>query len=136
MTIAKRVLLVLLVCGLGIGNAMADRGDRGHRGTRGHVGVGVTIGPYWGPWYYPPRSYYPPDYYGPYYGPYYAPIVIERPDPPVYIERQTPSEAAPEAAVPETGYWYYCEAARAYYPDVKRCPEGWQKVLPRDADQP
>jgi hypothetical protein len=35
--------------------------------------------------------------------------------PPVYIEKQ---------------YWFYCESAGAYYPYVKECPSGWQRVLP------
>lgn len=134
MTFARKVLVLLLLCAVGVGNAMADRGDRG-RGSRGHVGIGVVIGPSWGPWYYPaPRYYYPP----PYYDPYYAPIVIERSDPPVYIERPTSPGTGEDdtASAPETNYWYYCAAARAYYPDVKRCPDGWQKVLPRDADLP
>ena len=43
--------------------------------------------------------------------------------PPVYTERQ---EVAPEAQ----GYWYYCAATRGYYPYVKECPGGWQKVPP------
>jgi hypothetical protein len=23
-------------------------------------------------------------------------------------------------------YWYFCQSANAYYPDVQACPEGWQ----------
>lgn len=26
------------------------------------------------------------------------------------------------------GYWYYCASARAYYPYVQNCAEGWQRV--------
>ena len=29
------------------------------------------------------------------------------------------------------GYWYYCGSARAYYPYVGACPEGWTPVVPR-----
>jgi hypothetical protein len=42
--------------------------------------------------------------------------------PPVYTERQDVNEA---------GYWYYCDATKGYYPYVKECPTGWQKVAPR-----
>lgn len=93
---------------------------------RGRVGVGVVIGAPLG-W---PGYYYPP-YYG--YPPYYVyppPIVVES-SPPVYIERS----AAP-AAAPEEGYWYYCRKSKAYYPYVKECPGGWQRVAPRPASEP
>lgn len=113
----KWITALLLLGALGVGNALADRG---------HVHFGVTIGPYWGPWYYPPAPYY--------YPPYYPPVVVERPSPPVYIEQQ-PAEAAPNRAE-QGNYWYYCSAAKGYYPYVKACPSGWQKVSPQPPDQP
>ena len=89
----------------------------------GHTRVGVVIGPVWGPWYYPPTYYYPP-YYPP-----YQPIVIQR-APQVYVEQYAPPQEIPPA--PErSNYWYYCAAAKAYYPYVNECPGGWQKVLPQ-----
>jgi hypothetical protein len=100
----------------------------------GHVRFGVTIGPYWGgPGYYPPY----------YYAPYYPPVVVQAPAPApqVYIEQQPvpatppPPPAAPVAAAPST-YWYFCPAAKGYYPYVKECPGGWQKVLPQPPGQP
>lgn len=35
------------------------------------------------------------------------------------------------------GYWYYCGSARGYYPAVRWCPEGWQRIAanPYAADQ-
>ncbi len=104
--------IAFLLLGIGnIGNALAD-----HR-VHSHVGV-VIGGPVWSPWYYP----YPPPYY-------YPPVVIERAPPPVYIEQTPPPP-------PQTSYWYYCREAKGYYPYVKECPGGWQKVLPRPSDQP
>ena len=50
---------------------------------------------------------------------------------------QTPPPPAPapqSAAAPSTsgpsasGSWYYCESARAYYPYVSECREGWRSV--------
>ena len=104
----------------------------GHGGWHGHGGTNVVIGvgPWWGgPYYYggyygygPPAPYYyvPQPYYV--YAP--APVVVE---PPVYVERQP--APAPSAAAPS--YWYYCESAGGYYPDVPTCPEPWVPVPPR-----
>lgn len=82
--------------------------------------VGFMFGPPWEPWYYPPY----PRYY-----PVYPPVIIER-APPVYIEQ------APPVSAPPASYWYYCAASGGYYPYVKACPSGWQKVLPQPADVP
>jgi hypothetical protein len=111
-------LLLLGVAGVvGVGNAWADRG---------YVRFGVVIGPYGGPWYYPPPPYYS-------YPPYY-PVVIENPAPQIYIEQQPASVAAPAAAA-QDNYWYYCAAAKGYYPYVKKCPSGWQQVSPQPPGQ-
>jgi Family of unknown function (DUF6515) len=39
-----------------------------------------------------------------------------------------PTPAATAAAPQAAGFWYYCESARAYYPYVGECREGWRKV--------
>ena len=117
----KRIFLIIALALLGVtgsGQVLADRGHRGHVG----VGVGLVVNPYWGSWYMAP----------PFYHPYYPPVVIERADPPVYIEQPVSAEtpAAP------TGYWYFCQSSRAYYPQINECPEGWVRVLPRSSDKP
>lgn len=118
----KLIIALLLLGAFGAGNAWADH--------RGHVHLGVVIGPYWGPLYYPQPYYYPPYYY--------PPMVMERPAPQVYIEQQ-PDPAAP-AAAPDSAapanYWHYCPEAKGYYPYVKECPNGWQKVSPQPPGQP
>jgi len=82
-----------------------------HHG-RTHVGVGFYFG---GPVWYP----------YPYYA--YPPTVVVREVPPTtYIE-----QGAPEAAPQQQGYWYYCADSKTYYPYVKDCPAGWQKVVPQ-----
>lgn len=83
----------------------------------GRVRLGVYVGgPVWGPVWYPPPYYYPPQV-----------IVVPPPaPPPVYIE-----QAQPEPQSSQQQYWYYCARAKGYYPYVKECPEGWQKVLPQ-----
>jgi hypothetical protein len=106
----QKILLALLVVVLaGTGSAMAH-------GVRGRVGV--YFGPIWSPWFYPPPYYYQPQ------------VVVVPPSPsPVYIEQ---SDVAPDPVAAQQ-YWYYCAAAKGYYPYVKECPGGWQKVLPEPA---
>lgn len=111
------------------------RGDRviayGY-GRHHYGGGGVRFGLYlgapvvWSDAYWGPHRYYP----GPYYSPYYPPVItVPVPvSPPTYVE-QSPTSAAPSA--PQPGYWYYCSDARAYYPYVKECPGGWQRVPPQ-----
>lgn len=124
MKLIKLTCALLLLGIAGMGNAWADH--RGH-----HTHFGLVIGPYWGPSYYPSPYYYPPYYPG-----YYPPLVVERPVPQVYIE-QAPVAAPPvPASVAPASYWYYCAATRSYYPYVKECPGGWQKVLPQPPGQP
>lgn len=104
------LLIVLLLAG--IGGAWAHGG---------RIGVGVHFGPYWGPgWYSPPPYYYRPQ------------VVVVPAQPMVYIE-QEPGVPAETANRPLEHYWYYCAASKAYYPYVKECPAGWQKVLPHPA---
>lgn len=107
MKMQKILLAVPALLLLGIGGAWAHGGGR----------VGVYVGPYWSPWFYPP--------------PYYQPqvIVVPQQPPPVYVEQsEAPAEPAASGA---QQYWYYCARAKAYYPYVKECSEGWQKVLPQ-----
>ncbi len=108
----KWLAALMLLAAAGMGSAWADHGYYGH--TR----FGVVVGVPFGPWYYPPPYYYPP----------YQPVVIERP--PVYVEQPGPPQAA------QAGYWYYCVAAKAYYPYVNECPGGWQRVAPQPPGQP
>lgn len=112
MKLIKLSLVVLLLCATGVGDAIAGRGH-GHGHFHGGVRFGFVVGPWWGPWYAPP---------------YYPPVVVERTSPPVYIERSSDSGPA--------NFWYYCAAAKGYYPYVKQCPGGWQQVAPRPEDQP
>jgi len=87
-------------------------------GPRARVSFGVVVGGplYWG---YPYPYYYPPPY-----GYYPAPVYHPAPAP-VYVERDQPAADAPAQS-----WWYYCEQSRSYYPYVKTCPGGWQRVAP------
>lgn len=122
---AKKSLFVLAALLLaGAGSAMA--------GGRVYGSVGVYVGPraYWGP-AYPRPYYYPwPYVYGdPFYSP--APVVVVPSAPPVYIEQGDAAAEPVESAAQQ--YWYFCNGSNKYYPYVKECPGGWQKVLPQPA---
>ena len=82
----------------------------------GHVSLGFNFGfPVYAPYYYPPPVYYP------------APVVVQS-APPVYVER---NDMPPQAAAPQAqNYWYFCASSKSYYPYVKDCPGGWQRVSP------
>jgi len=93
-----------------------------HGGTRVTVGVGFGYGyPYWGsPWGpWGPWGYYPYPYYA-------APTVVVQ-QPVTYIEQNPQAPSTPAA---NAGWWYYCDQSRGYYPYVRECPTGWQRVPP------
>lgn len=117
-SIFRILALVLLSVSLS-GSVLADRGHfHGHGHPHGHVRFGVTIDPFWGwPWYYPPY----------YYPPVYPPLDTVLSTPPVYVEQGS----VPDASAAPGNYWYYCSDARSYYPYVKECPGGWQRVAPQ-----
>lgn len=94
--------------------------SHGHGHGRVIIGVGPWWGPGWGGWPYYGYPYYP---YYPYYSYYYpySPTVAQ---PSTYVERELTTDSRPPA------YWYYCESARGYYPNVQSCPETWLRVAP------
>jgi hypothetical protein len=108
-------VLVGLVAAIAAQPALA-RG--GHHHSHSHFSIGFGFGyPYWGspwgPWWYPPPYYYPP-----------AAVVVRPAEPVTYIEKGNNDSQ---------GWWYYCDASRGYYPYVKECPSGWQRVPPAPA---
>ncbi|WP_313689316.1 MULTISPECIES: hypothetical protein [unclassified Pantoea] len=76
----------------------------------GYGGPRVIIGA--GPIWWPPAYYGPPPYYGP-----PATVYVSPPAPQVYVQQPAPASA------------YYCRSPGGYYPQVKRCPSGWLKVV-------
>lgn len=95
-----------------------DRWRGGHWNHGYHDG---RLGWWWvvaGLWYfYPQRVVGYPD-------PYTPPVVIVQPT--------APAPSAP----PPAQYWYYCDAARAYYPYVQGCARGWRMVPATPAGAP
>ena len=112
--------------------------DRHFRGPRISFGFGIGFGPFAYP--YPSaysRNYYPASYY-PYQSIYYPEVMVETvvTPAPVYV-RQTEvvstrplqsQQIQPEVSV-NGGDWYYCHKPDGFYPSIKACPSGWQRVL-------
>lgn len=94
---------------------------RGGRWVHGHhdhrLGWWWVVG---GLWYFYPRVIHP------YPNPYISSAVVVQPTQPA----PTPSDA------PSVQYWYYCEAAKGYYPYVPSCPAGWKMVPAAPTDAP
>jgi hypothetical protein len=84
--------------------------------SRGHLHIGLHFGvPLAAPAFYTP---YRPLYYP-------APLYVVPAAPQVYIERDGVVPPAQDA------WWYYCPQSGAYYPYVRHCPGGWQRVAPQ-----
>lgn len=105
-------------------------GDRHWGGHRGHwfgprlgfyIGAPIALGSHWGSpfWYDEPRVVY-------------REVVRE----PEYLEGDPEPAATAELAqgegAPSQGplYMNYCASAKAYFPKVTRCPEGWKFITP------
>ncbi len=113
----KFINAVLIVLTVMVGTMASGSAFAWHRGP--HVGV-VIGGPlWWGPGFYPPYYYYPP---------YYPPVVVAPATPPTYIEQGSDAGSSGGASA---AAWYYCAGSKAYYPYVKECSGGWQRVAPQ-----
>ncbi len=95
-----------------------------------HGWHGGRTGWWWvagGAWYSYPQPIYP------YPDPYVPPTVVyEQALQPVIVQVPAPVQvlpAQPPVAQPaQQQFWYYCDAARGYYPYVASCPGGWKTV--------
>ena len=107
---------IAVVSTLVVLGALASTPALAHHGS--HVRFGVFVGgPVWYPYYGYPYPYYPYPY------PYYPPAVATPAPQTNYVE-QGDTESAQD-------YWYYCAESKTYYPYVKECPAGWQRVAPQ-----
>ncbi len=65
--------------------------------------------------------------------PYYAappPVVVVERTPPTYIEQGSGAASGLLSEDGGEGWWHYCRKPEGYYPEVKKCPGGWEKVAP------
>lgn len=108
-------------------------------GRHSRVQVGIGFGD---PYFYGPRHGYYGSYYGgwygdPYfgdpfwgyrYGPYFpsrTTVIVREPAP------TFPALSNAEPGAPPPVFWYYCEEAGGYYPQIRICPSGWREVADR-----
>jgi hypothetical protein len=126
----KRICLMLVVMALFLTNVLPanaagwGRGPGYYHGPRYSYSGSIWIGPGWlDPWWGYPYYSYP---YYPY--PYY-------PEPPVVTQEQPQVYVEPAPQQEEQNYWYYCPKSKGYYPYVKKCPEGWLRVVPSPVPQ-
>ncbi len=121
MRTAAFVAVLLAVAGI-----VASEPALAHGRSRVSIGLGFGFGyPYWGsPW----GPWGPWGHPYPYYS---APVVIQQ-APVTYVEQNSSAPSAPAA---DAGWWYYCDQSRGYYPYVRECPTGWQRVPPKPAGQ-
>ena len=108
--------------GAGHGGGYSHGGGYGHGYGYGGVGVGIYLGaPLYGLGYYSAPYYSYPAYAYP--APAYSYPAPAMAPPGAYVE-QGYAQAAP---APQQD-WYYCAGSNAYYPYVRECPGGWQRV--------
>ena len=102
----------------------------GHHWSGGHF-YGPRLGLYVGapflfaPWYYG----YPYDYYYPRSTVIYRDVEpYPEPYPEGYMSPPSTEVAPPAVGAPQQApaYRNYCESAKAYFPKVTTCPEGWR----------
>lgn len=108
-----------------------ERHDLHHwrSGAWRHGWHGGQMGWWWvvgGVWYPHSQPVYPyPDPYRPPLVVEQAPVIIQMPAPaPVQMAPNAPPVSSQSSAQ----FWYYCDAARGYYPYVASCPGGWKTV--------
>ncbi len=113
----------------GSGHWSGGRGYYGGRFWGPRIGFYVGAPLLWSAWYWG----WPYDYYYPRTVVYDR--IIER-YPAAYpdgvMEPAPSTEVAPSRGAPSQGplYMNYCESAKAYYPKVTSCPEGWKFIAP------
>ncbi len=56
------------------------------------------------------------------------PTYVQKPESPMPQAPQGAPPPAPDAPAQAPGMWYYCDSAKAYYPYVGECKEGWRAV--------
>ena len=121
MKTSKAMLAVAIaLAGLTVASSVLAQHRHRHHGPRVSIGFGFGVPFAAYPYYYPP--YYYPSYYP-------QPVVVQQQSP-VYVEQNPQPAPSAQPSVP-AGYWYFCAESRAYYPYVKECPTGWQRVAPQ-----
>jgi len=113
------------------GGGWGNHGGGGWWGHGGHC-CGGSVGFYFGPGFgygygygypYPYPYAYPYPYYSGYYPNWPAAGGVS---PAQYVEQGQTGMGG--GGMPQMTYWYHCAKPDGYYPYVKACPSGWQRV--------
>jgi hypothetical protein len=130
--IAMKLMKSMLLAVALIGSASADvawasHGQShftAHRSVQRHGGWGHSHGYYWrGGFYGAAWPWFYPWYYG-YAVPVFPDSLYPEPEAPVEYVEMNPAQPPDTSA----NVWYYCQNPQGYYPYVKSCADGWQKV--------
>jgi hypothetical protein len=146
-TVSRSALILLALASAATASAHGyGRGyGHGYYGPRLGFGIGVGVGialssypSYYSPYY--GNSYYASPYYARPYYPYNREVVVNTvytsAPTTVYPERSYavssgPAQTISSASEPESGdtsSWYYCHNPDGFYPSIKACSSGWQRV--------
>lgn len=128
-------LVIILLAPLFSGSVWAGGGHGWGHGGGGHFGgwhggghfgydLALGLGLGYGLGYYGYGMPYPYPYYP------YQPVVAAPSPPPVYTQQNIPTTSEPQ-----TNYWHYCRNPDGYYPYVRECPGGWEKIPPQPVAQ-
>ena len=132
-----KLFLATIILTMSAATQTVSAADRHFHGPRISFGFGIGIGHFAYP--YPSlysRNYYPASYY-PYQNMYYPEALVSTvvAPAPVYV-RQTEvvntrplpnNQIQPEVSTNGSD-WYYCHKPDGFYPSIKACPSGWQRV--------
>jgi hypothetical protein len=86
------------------------------------LGLGYGLG-YYG---YDMSHYYPYPYP-------YPPVVAVPSSPPAYVQQEAVLPVPQPQTAPQlqANYWHYCRSPDGYYPYVRECAGGWERVSPQ-----
>ncbi|MDO8701507.1 MAG: hypothetical protein Q7J77_03690 [Undibacterium sp.] len=136
-TVKQLLITMLMLASVSTSSAWANGRHHGPRiGFGFGTGIGLGIGLGLGTLTYPSRinysrNYYP-GYYYPYQTTYYPEVLVETavsPAPATVYVRQAETMTSVQPAVSANGSdWYYCHNPDGFYPSIKTCPSGWQRV--------
>jgi len=89
---------------------------------------GFSAGPYYpvDPYYYPSAPYYSTPYYAPEYVEQGQDQPLPQPGPPQQPGPEQQSGPAPQQ--PPAPVYLFCPSANNYFPYVRTCPSGWQRI--------
>lgn len=132
-----RLVFAILILAMCAATNTALAKDRHFHGPRISIGFGIGFAPFG--YSYPlgySRNYYPASYY-PYQSIYYPEVLVSTvvTPAPVYVRQVDTGSTRPfqssqiQPEVSANGSdWYYCHNPDGFYPSIKACPSGWQRV--------